>query len=78
MQSATVTLRRRPAVGSESVAFGIYRVSTISNDYESLDHGSTLRLTVGDQLRMVVDRGSQLYSSYNYDISFFGMLLYYA
>ena len=58
--------------------FGIYRTTTfLTDDTETLGHGSILRLAAGDELRMVASSGTLVNSQGDFDISFIGMLLYY-
>jgi len=67
---------KRTRRGQAAKLFGIYRTSTRADGTETLGHGGTLLLQAGDQLNVVAEQGYSIYSDTDYQISFFGMLLY--
>jgi len=74
-----MSMYRRTADGQTSKLFAIYRTSTISDSFETLVSGRIVRLYVGDVISVSVERGYQAYTENSeFQISFIGMLLYYA
>jgi hypothetical protein len=74
-----MSLYRQSAQGVMSKLFGIYRSSTLFDNFETLGAGRIMLLSAGDVLSVTVELGYTAYSNnVDYQISFFGMLLYYA
>jgi len=67
---------KRTRQGQKVTLFGIYRTATRADGTETLGHGNSLLLQAGDQLNVAAERGHSIYSDADYQISFFGMLLY--
>jgi len=71
-----MTLKRTPRQDQKATLFAVYRTSTRADGTETLGHGGTQLLQAGDQLNVAAEQGYTIYSDSDYQISFFGMLLY--
>jgi len=67
---------KRTRQGEKVTLFALYRTSTTADGTETLGHGSILHLESRDQLNVAAESGNSIYSDADYQISFFGMLLY--
>ena len=67
---------KRTRRGQKQTLFAIYRTTTRATGTETLGHGSVQQLQAGDLLNVAAERGHYIYSDADYQISFFGMLLY--
>jgi len=69
----TVDRTRR---GLKTTLFGIFRTTTTANGVETLGRGGIQQLQTGDQLSMTAVSGYSVYADSDFQISFFGFLIY--